>query len=152
MLNKLGNFIVKDRWWVILVWVVLAIVITIFSPKLSSVTSSDQTSFLPDKYESVAAGKIADKASASGGIDFAPLIQFRRQIQRQALARGNAGHLAARFRRCLAIFAHEQNRARIDVFGQPFEHGRKDARPFGVALRAPIGLRRLAYHPREEYP
>jgi RND superfamily putative drug exporter len=50
MLNRLGKFITRNRWWVIGVWVVLAIVITTFSPKLSSVTSSDQTSFLPGKY------------------------------------------------------------------------------------------------------
>ena len=62
MLNKLGNFITKNRWWVIAAWVVAAILITAFSPKLSSVTSTDQTSFLPSKYESVQAQKIADKA------------------------------------------------------------------------------------------
>jgi len=62
VLNKLGSFITRNRWWVIAVWVVIAIVITAFSPKLSSVTSSDQTSFLPSKYESVQAQKIGDKA------------------------------------------------------------------------------------------
>ena len=62
MLNTLGKFIAKNRWWVIGVWVILSIVITVFSPKLSSVTSSDQTSFLPNKYESVQAQKIGDKA------------------------------------------------------------------------------------------
>lgn len=60
MLNKLGAFVAKNRWWVIGTWVVLAAVIIIFSPKLSSVTSSNQTSFLPHKYESVRAQKIAD--------------------------------------------------------------------------------------------
>jgi len=62
MLNKLGNFIAKNRWWVIGVWVVVSIVIASFAPKLSSVTSSDQTSFLPNKYESVQAQKIGEKA------------------------------------------------------------------------------------------
>ncbi|HSX30828.1 MAG TPA: MMPL family transporter [Candidatus Saccharimonadales bacterium] len=62
MLNKLGNFIVRNRWWVIATWVVLAVVITVFSPRLSSVTSSDQTSFLPNKYESVQAQRIGEKA------------------------------------------------------------------------------------------
>jgi len=62
MLNKLGGFITKNRWWVIAFWVILTVVITGFAPKLSSVTSSDQTSFLPNKYESVQAQKIADKA------------------------------------------------------------------------------------------
>lgn len=62
MLNKLGDFIAKNRWWVIGVWIVLTIVISAFAPKISSVTSSDQTSFLPNKYESVQAQKLADKA------------------------------------------------------------------------------------------
>jgi len=62
MLNKLGIFVVKNRWRVIAVWVVAAIAITAFAPKLSSVTSSDQTSFLPNKYDSVQAQKIAEKA------------------------------------------------------------------------------------------
>ncbi|MGH7241203.1 MAG: MMPL family transporter, partial [Candidatus Saccharimonadales bacterium] len=62
MLNKLGYTVAKYRWWVIAIWIVVAICITAFSPKLSSVTSSDQTSFLPSKYESVQAQKIADKS------------------------------------------------------------------------------------------
>src|ERR1700754_1873572 len=62
MLNKLGIFITRNRWWVIGAWVIVAVAITAFSPKLSSVTSSDQTSFLPSKYESVQAQKIANKA------------------------------------------------------------------------------------------
>jgi RND superfamily putative drug exporter len=77
VLNKLGNFIVKHRWWVILIWVVLAVGITAFSPKLSSVTSSDQTSFLPSKYESVQAGKIAEKAFPQSKDDTEILIVKR---------------------------------------------------------------------------
>jgi len=77
VLNKLGNFIVKHRWWVILTWVILAVGITAFSPKLSSVTSSDQTSFLPSKYESVQAGKIAQKAFPQSKDDTEILIVKR---------------------------------------------------------------------------
>jgi putative drug exporter of the RND superfamily len=62
MLNKLGTFITRNRWWVIAAWVVIVVVITAFAPKLSSVTSTDQTSFLPSKYESVQAIKIGEKA------------------------------------------------------------------------------------------
>ncbi|MEJ0073634.1 MAG: hypothetical protein WDN27_06225 [Candidatus Saccharibacteria bacterium] len=62
MLNALGKFITKYRWWVIAVWIVAAVGIAAFAPKLSSVESSDQTSFLPSKYQSVQAQKIADKA------------------------------------------------------------------------------------------
>lgn len=59
MLTKFGNFIVRHRWWVIVVWVVAAISIISFSPKLSSVESSNQASFLSDKYESVQAENLA---------------------------------------------------------------------------------------------
>lgn len=62
MLQKLGNFITRNRWWIISFWVVLTIIITAFAPKLSSVTSTDQTSFLPSKYESVQALKIGERA------------------------------------------------------------------------------------------
>ncbi len=62
MLNKLGSFIVRNRWWVIGVWVLVSVIVAVFAPKLSSVTSSDQTSFLPRKYESVQAQKIGEAA------------------------------------------------------------------------------------------
>lgn len=78
MLNKLGSFIAKNRWWVIATWVVVAVVITAFAPKLSSVVSSDQTSFLPSKYESVQAQKLADKAFPQSKDDV-ELLVVRRQ-------------------------------------------------------------------------
>lgn len=78
MLNKLGNFIARNRWWVIGVWVILAVVITVFSPKLSSVTSSDQTSFLPSKYESVQAARIGDKAFPQSKNDVEVLLIQRK--------------------------------------------------------------------------
>jgi RND superfamily putative drug exporter len=77
MLNKLGSFIVKNRWWVIGIWVIVAVAITAFSPKLSSVTSSDQTSFLPSKYDSVQAQKVADAAFPQSKNDVELLIVKR---------------------------------------------------------------------------
>jgi RND superfamily putative drug exporter len=77
MLNKLGTFIVRHRWWVILSWVILAVVITVFSPKLSDVTSSDQSSFLPDSYETSQAAKIADKAFPNSKNDVELLVVKR---------------------------------------------------------------------------
>src|SRR4051812_21112712 len=62
MLSKLGTFITKYRWWVIAAWIVLTVIITAFAPKISDVTSTDQTSFLPNKYESVQAQKVGEKA------------------------------------------------------------------------------------------
>lgn len=64
MMHSLGNFIVKRRWWVLLVWLVAAIIIVGFSPKLSTIESDNQNNFLPSNYESVRAGKVADSFSA----------------------------------------------------------------------------------------
>ena len=77
MLNQLGKFITRNRWWVIGVWVVVAVAITAFSPKLSSVTSSNQTSFLPNKYESVQAQNIGDKAFPQSKDDVEILLVTR---------------------------------------------------------------------------
>jgi len=64
MMYKLGQFIVKRRWWVVATWVIAAIVIVGFSPALSSIESNDQSSFLPGHYESVKADTIAKQFSA----------------------------------------------------------------------------------------
>lgn len=61
-MSKMGSFVVRKRWWIIAFWIVLSVGITAFAPKISEVTSTDQTSFLPSKYESVQAQKVADKA------------------------------------------------------------------------------------------
>jgi RND superfamily putative drug exporter len=84
MLNQLGKFITRNRWWVILVWVVAAVVITVFSPKLSEVTSSDQTSFLPSKYESVQAMKVAEKAFPESKDDVAAQVKKVVAVQTNA--------------------------------------------------------------------
>lgn len=78
MMQTLGNFIVKRRWWVLAAWVVIAVCITAFAPKISDVTNSDQTSFLPSKYESVQAQKIAEKSFPQSKDDVEILV-----VQRQ---------------------------------------------------------------------
>lgn len=115
MLNKLGNFITKKRWWVIGVWVILAVVITAFSPKLSSVTSSDQTSFLPSKYASVQAQKLADKAFPESKDDVEILLVQRRDGSKltatnQAAISALAGNLqAAHIHKLVAV--HTSNKS-----------------------------------------
>jgi RND superfamily putative drug exporter len=104
VLNKLGTFIVRNRWWVILTWVVLAAVITIFSPKLSSVTSSDQTSFLPSKYESVQAGKIAEKAFPQSKDDTEILL----------VKRSDGGKLTSSDQQHIQTLAHNLQAAKIN--------------------------------------
>ncbi|MCD0447852.1 MMPL family transporter [Actinocorallia sp. API 0066] len=57
MFGRLGNAVVRHPWWTIAAWLVTAALIVIFSPRLS--TQADQADFLPSKYESLQAMRIA---------------------------------------------------------------------------------------------
>jgi RND superfamily putative drug exporter len=63
MMEKLGNIIVKRRWWVVGIWLVAAILIVSLAPSLTSIESNDQSSFIPKTYESVKAMDLAKKVS-----------------------------------------------------------------------------------------
>src|SRR5438552_473601 len=76
MMQQLGRFIVKWRWWVLLTWVVAAVLIVSLSPKLSSVESNDQSSFLPKTYESIKAFDVAGKVSPEAK-DATDIIVFK---------------------------------------------------------------------------
>jgi RND superfamily putative drug exporter len=60
MFARLARVVVRHPWWTIVAWVLAAVVIIAFSPKLT--TESDQGDFLPSSYESVQAMAIAEKA------------------------------------------------------------------------------------------
>jgi len=60
MFAGLARFVVRHPWWTILAWVVTAAAIVVLSPSLQ--TKSDQGDFLPSKYESIQAAKLAEKA------------------------------------------------------------------------------------------
>ncbi|WP_433383167.1 MMPL family transporter [Actinoplanes sp. CA-142083] len=62
MFDKWGRFVVRRAWWVIGGWLVGALLIIGLLPSLADITSGDQGSFLPDKYESVQAIKLATSA------------------------------------------------------------------------------------------
>lgn len=62
MFKKFADFITRKRWYVITVWLIAAIAIVGFSPKLADVTSDDQASFLPNTYESAQAQQIAKQS------------------------------------------------------------------------------------------
>ncbi|TWD73432.1 RND superfamily putative drug exporter [Kribbella amoyensis] len=62
MFTRLGRFVVHNPWKVIAAWVIAAIAVVAFAPTLADVTNKDQASFLPDKYESVQAQKLAADA------------------------------------------------------------------------------------------
>jgi RND superfamily putative drug exporter len=77
MMNKLGHFIVKRRWWVVAAWFVAAILLVVLAPPLSSIESNDQSSFLPDNYESVQAGKVAERVSHGSNTEATDIIVFK---------------------------------------------------------------------------
>jgi RND superfamily putative drug exporter len=60
----LGRTVVRHPWWTIAAWIFAAVLLVAFAPKLN--TSSNQQDFLPTKYESIQAGKLADRAFPSG--------------------------------------------------------------------------------------
>lgn len=62
-MQQFSTFIVKNRKWVIAIWLLGAVLIVSLSPSLSSVESNNQSSFLPKGYESVEAINIAKKVS-----------------------------------------------------------------------------------------
>jgi RND superfamily putative drug exporter len=64
MFGWLGRTVVRHPWWTIVTWLVAAAAAVALAPKLD--THSDQQDFLPTKYESVQAGKLADRAFPSG--------------------------------------------------------------------------------------
>src|ERR1700689_1227839 len=73
---RFSIFIVKRRWWILAFWLVAAILIVSLSPKLSSVESNDQSSFLPKSYESIKALNVANQISKHSQ-DATDLIVFK---------------------------------------------------------------------------
>ncbi|TAM85580.1 MAG: MMPL family transporter, partial [Jatrophihabitans sp.] len=78
MFGRVSAFVVAHRWWVIAAWVLAAIAIVPFSPRLGDVTNSNEASFLPGSYESAQADALAraafpDRAGATA------LLVFSRQ-------------------------------------------------------------------------
>ena len=67
MFNRWGQFVVRRAWWVIAGWLVGAFLIIGLLPSLADITSGDQGSFLPDKYESVQAINPRYRSSPTDG-------------------------------------------------------------------------------------
>ena len=60
MFAFLGRLAAKHPWYIILGWIVVSVVIVVTAPKLSP--TSDQSEFLPSKYESIQAAHLQQKA------------------------------------------------------------------------------------------
>lgn len=107
MFQKLGKFITKNRWYVIGAWVIVGALVVTLSPSLSSVTSNDQASFLPDKYESAQAQKIAKQAFPSNQGEPAIIL----------IKRHDGGKLTAANQRQIMQITKQVNAAQIQHVG-----------------------------------
>jgi RND superfamily putative drug exporter len=56
MFAALGRFVTRFRWFVIAAWVVIAVLVYLLAPSLK--TTTDESDFLPDHYESIKAANI----------------------------------------------------------------------------------------------
>jgi RND superfamily putative drug exporter len=100
--GALGRFVVRNPWKVILAWLVVSVAVVAFSPRLTDIINADQTSFLPDSYESVQAQELAEQAFPQASeatvigvvkrADGAPLADAdTRRVQELASQLGGAG-------------------------------------------------------------
>ncbi|MDH6116046.1 RND superfamily putative drug exporter [Kitasatospora sp. GAS204A] len=63
MFHRIGQFVVKRAWWVIVAWIVAAVAIVASAPTLTAQT--DESSFLPTHYESIQASELQQQAFPS---------------------------------------------------------------------------------------
>ncbi len=104
MFDRLARFVVARRLWVIGAWIVAAVAIVPFSPRLGDVTNSDESSFLPSSYESARADRLAQRAFP-GESGATALLVFGRQ---------DGARLTAADRGTVAAAARDLAAARID--------------------------------------
>ncbi|MGH3380256.1 MAG: MMPL family transporter, partial [Actinoallomurus sp.] len=83
MFGWLGRTVVRHPWWTIVIWLVAAAAAIALAPKLD--THSDQQDFLPTKYESVQAGKLADRAFPNGSQKVSNELMVVKRSDGQAL-------------------------------------------------------------------
>jgi RND superfamily putative drug exporter len=83
MFGWLGRTVVRHPWWTIVAWLVAAAAAIALAPKLD--THSDQQDFLPTKYESVQAGKLADQAFPNGSQKVSNELMVVKRSDGQAL-------------------------------------------------------------------
>jgi RND superfamily putative drug exporter len=72
---RLGRVVVHHPWRVIVLWVVAAVLVIVFAPKLSATT--DESAFLPSHYESIQAQDIQQKAFPQAATPAAIIVAER---------------------------------------------------------------------------
>ncbi len=93
MFGGLGRIVVRHPWWTIVAWLVAAAAVIAFAPKLSS--NTDQQDFLPSKYESVQAGKLADAAFPSKDQKTSPEMIVVKRADGKPLTSADSAKIAA---------------------------------------------------------
>ncbi|MGC4811162.1 hypothetical protein ACLQ29_11605 [Micromonospora sp. DT228] len=86
MFATLARGVVRHPWWTIGAWLIVAVLVGVFGPGLSS--SNDQAEFLPAHYESVQAGKVQDVAFAESGGGSAGTFVVQRRYGDQTVVAG----------------------------------------------------------------
>jgi len=102
--TRLGRFVVHNPWKVIAAWVIAAVAVLAFAPTLADVTNKDQTSFLPDSYESVQAQNLAADAFGQTNDATASIV----------VKRAEGGELTAADQAKVTELANKITSARID--------------------------------------
>lgn len=77
MFGALGRFVSRHPWYVIATWLLIAVVVVVTAPKLE--TTSDQSEFLPDKYESIQAMKVQQEKFPEAASAPAAILVFQRE-------------------------------------------------------------------------
>ncbi|WP_456694879.1 MMPL family transporter [Aeromicrobium sp. P5_D10] len=136
MFSALGRFVARHPWQVIIAWIVVAVVVILTAPKLTSTT--DEAEFLPNHYESIRALDLQSKAFPDR-TDVGAIIVFDRQ---------DGGELTAADSAAIGKIASRLDAKGIDQFGAiaaspPSENKLvqtvlvsldKDADPFGTKI------------------
>jgi putative drug exporter of the RND superfamily len=60
MFASFARMVVRHPWWIVGVWVVVAVVSLLLSPSLAKYTNANQSAFLPSSFESVKAQNVID--------------------------------------------------------------------------------------------
>jgi RND superfamily putative drug exporter len=76
MFASLGRFVARHPWQIIVAWIVVAVVVILTAPKLTSTT--DEADFLPGHYESIKAIDLQTKAFPDR-TDIAAIVVFDRK-------------------------------------------------------------------------
>ena len=62
MFSRIGAFVIRFRWLVVVAWVAIAVAFGVFAPSLKDVGSADESTFLPSGAESVQARAVLARA------------------------------------------------------------------------------------------